>query len=141
MKKLLIGLLLIFAIQSDGCWYQGKSALAATLPENTTSAINSGITFTSDTYEVGRGMYAIVVMMSASHDSATDGVKIDQSFDVDCVSATSPTFQYTSLFTYSATVGQTYVVRAVGKCFRVRYVNGGTNQTTFDLTTNTLGRN
>ena len=140
-KGVLFGLFLVCAVYNYSCGINLQSAYAATLPENTTTAINSGITFTSDTYEVGRGMYAIVVMMSASHDSATDGVKIDQSFDVDCESATSPTFQYTSLFTYSATVGQTYVVRAVGKCFRVRYVNGGTNQTTFDLTTNTLGRN
>ncbi len=129
MKALIIAALLLM-------W--GTVGYSAVLPERTTTAINSGITFTSDTYEIGKAD-AIIVMMSASHDSATDGVKIDQSYDVDCVSATSPTFQYSSLFTYSATAGQTFVARAVGKCFRIRYVNGGTNQTTFDFTTNLWG--
>jgi hypothetical protein len=113
-------------------------AFSATLPENTTTAINSGITFTSDTYEIG-SFSTVVVMTEASHDSAAGGVMIDQSFDVDCVTATSPTFQYTSSFTYTATAGKVYAAAAVGKCFRVRYTNGGTNQTPFDLTTNLWG--
>lgn len=113
-------------------------SFGATLPENTTAVLANGATFTSDTYEI-KNAGAIIVTTISSHDSATDGVKVDQSFDSDCVSATSPTFQYSSLFTYSATVGQTYVVRAIGKCFRVRYVNGGTLQDSFDLTTNLWG--
>jgi len=113
-------------------------SFGATLPENTTAALAGAATFTSDTYEIGN-FSTVVVMTESSHDSAAGGVMIDQSFDTDCVTATSPTFQYTSSFTYTATAGKVYAAAAVGKCFRVRYTNGGTLQTTFDLTTNLWG--
>ena len=128
--RLLLILVLIFGL--------GVSSYATSLPEQTTTAIDGDETFTSGTYAIGSAT-AVVVIMEASHDSAAAGVKIDQSFDTDCVTAASPTFQYTSTFSYTATNGAAYIAQAIGKCFRVRYVNGSTNQTSFDLTTNLWG--
>ena len=110
----------------------------AQLPETSTANLIGDATYTSSTFAVGRSAY-IVVFVKASHNSATDGVKIDQSTDTDCATASSPTFQYTSDWSYTATDGNVYVAQAVGKCFRARYVNGATGQSSFDFTVNLWG--
>lgn len=67
-------------------------------------------------------------MVSTSHDSAVDGLKIEHSSNGSSV-------DFTHLFTVRTTSDKDspFSVPLPGKYFRIRYVNGGTLQTTFRL--------
>lgn len=74
------------------------------------------------------------VMVIASHASATDGLSLEQSSD-------NSNWDITDTYTIPATTGKTYSVPRQARYFRVRYTNGGTNQSSFRLQTilNRLG--
>jgi len=104
------------------------------LMEQSTAALGSSATYTSDTYLVETFKYLAVTVVS-DESSATDGVKIEQSCDSDCDTAVSPTFQYVSQWTYTAgSANNQYVAELNCKCARVRYVNGASAQGSFNIT-------
>jgi len=81
----------------------------------------------------GTGFVSVYVIVNASSPSATNGLKIEFSNDK------FATINQEFLFTYTAAMvgnGRRFLVPAnAGEQFRVRYVNGGTAQTAFDLRT------
>lgn len=71
--------------------------------------------------------YALVsVMVYASHASATDGLEIQWSSD-------GTNWDDSEKFTIPATTGKTFSAGVQARYFRVKYTNGGTNQTAFRL--------
>lgn len=94
----------------------------------TTSTLTSGSTFTG----TGTDMLAfegVTVMLDASHDSATDGMLFEWSTD-------NSNWDVTKTFTYTAADGgRTFQFGVQAQYFRVRYTNGGTNQTHFRVQT------
>ncbi len=97
----------------------------------TTNLANGGIWTSAATYTEPYGR--IVVMVKASHDSAANGVSIEQSGDEDCLTNGSANWDYASQYSYTATAGAAYSVEVVGKCARVKYTNGGTTTTTLRI--------
>ena len=104
------------------------------LMEQSTAALGSDETYTSDTYLTETIKYLAVTVVS-DESSASGGVKIEQSCDNDCDTAVSPTFQYVSGWTYTAgSADNQYVAELNCKCARVRYVNGANAQGSFHIT-------
>lgn len=102
--------------------------------ERSTQTLGSSAAYTSGTYEAVSYKY-LVVTVTADQNSATDGVKIEQSCDDDCDTAPSPSFQYVSEWTYTAgATDNQYVAELNCKCARVRYVNGAAAQGSFSIT-------
>lgn len=129
MKKLLFYMIGILFIATAA--YADSERV---LMESSTAALGSSATYTSGTFETVSYKY-LVVTVTSDQNSATDGVKIEQSCDSDCDTAGSPTFQYVSQWSYTAgATSNQYVAELNCKCARVRYVNGVTAQGSFSIT-------
>ena len=94
---------------------------------SSTANLGSGATFTG-TGEDTDGYVAITVAVYASHASATDGLKLEYSAD-------NTNWRWDDVFTLAAGAAKVFRTSPVARYFRVRYVNGGTTQTTFELST------
>ena len=94
---------------------------------STTAVLGSNATYTG-TWESCEHFGEIGVMIIASHASATDGLKIEQSSDGVNVDSDDK-------FTLQAAAGKQFSVRAQGKFFRVTLTNGATVQTYLRLQT------
>ncbi|GEM_PF-2110635 len=104
------------------------------LMEQSTAALGSDETYTSDTFLTETFRYLAVTVVS-DEPSAAGGVKIEQSCDNDCDTAVSPEFQYVSGWSYTAgSADNQYVAELNCKCARVRYVNGSNAQGSFHIT-------
>lgn len=66
------------------------------------------------------------ISIRPSHDSATDGLSIQQSSD-------NTNWDIVDVYTIPATTGKTFVVPRQARYFRIVYTNGGTNLTSFRL--------
>lgn len=96
--------------------------------EYTTSNLSGGAAFTSKKYDARKYSY-ISVTVSADQSSATNGMQIQQACASDCLTATSPTYQVVSDWTYTgASTDNTYIANVVCPCARVVYTNGATPQ-------------
>lgn len=97
-------------------------------PENsTTTPLLAGATFTGTAVDL-KDYVTVNVVIKASHASATDGFCIDFSSD-------GTNWDITECHTVPAATGEAHLSRAKGRYCRIRYTNGGTNQTYFRLTT------
>lgn len=97
-------------------------------PENsTTTPLLAGATFTGTAVDL-KDYVTVNVVIKASHASATDGLCID--FSTDGIN-----WDITECHTIPAATGEAHLSRAKGRYCRVRYTNGGTNQTYFRLYT------
>lgn len=96
-------------------------------PDNSSeTTLTAGSTFTGKWQDVTN--YAMVgVVVNASHASATDGVKVEYSTDA------GSTVVDSDAMTHPGSNGDVWTFGLVAKYARVRYVNGGTNQTSFHL--------
>lgn len=104
------------------------------LMEQSTAALGSDETYTSDTFLTETFKYLAVTVVS-DESSASGGVKIEQSCDNDCDTSVSPEFQYVSAWSYTAgSADNQYVAELNCKCARVRYVNGANAQGSFHIT-------
>ena len=107
--------------------------------EQTTSILGSGGVYMSSVYDVTN--YSTVdVNVTASHDSASNGLKINfVRTEGDCsdfIPGVS-NMDYTangSGWTYTAGVNESYSASVRGNCAWVTYTNSGTNQSSFELT-------
>ena len=68
----------------------------------------------------------IVITVNASHVSATDGLEIQFSHN-------NTDWSTTDEYTIPANTCKTYSIQTQGQYFRIKYTNGGTLQTSFDL--------
>jgi hypothetical protein len=96
---------------------------------STTTPINADIVFTGNFEEI-INFGVIVVSVISDVASATDGLEICFSSD-----GTEGGIINCDYFTIPADTGKTFSFQAAAKYFRVKYTNGGTNQTTFNLQT------
>lgn len=109
-------------------WAWDDAATNVVSDDNSTTAnLTAGSTFTG-TWEECLGFGTITVMVNASHASATDGLKIEWSGDGSTVHADD-------LFSHVGGSGEVWSFGVISKYFRVRYTNGGTNQTSFIIQT------
>lgn len=91
---------------------------------STTTPLGSSATFTG-TSDDARDYMAITVNIFASHDSATDGVVFEWS-------PNGTDWDASAAYTYEASLGgRTWQLSPRARYFRLRYTNGGTNQTSF----------
>ena len=98
------------------------------------SLLGTSATYNSSPIEATSYKY-LVITVTSDQDSAVDGVKIEQSCDDDCDSAGSPTYHYTSDWSYTAgSTDNQYVAELSCKCVRVSYTNGVVPQTSFSIT-------
>ena len=117
----------------------GFPAIAATpvtqtrflIGRTTTNLANGAVWTSGAAYAEPYGR--IVVVVKASHDSAANGVSIEQSGDEDCLTNGSANWDYVSQYTYTATAGAAFSIETVAKCVRVKYTNGGTTSTTLRI--------
>lgn len=95
---------------------------------STTSVLGVGGVFTGGSDNVEN--YAMIVInVFASHDSAAQGLSIQQS-------SNGTNWDKVDTFTYAAsTAGQAYSFQPAGRFFRIVYTNGGTLQTNFRMQT------
>lgn len=111
-----------------GALYTKEAPSLIDANNTTTSTLTSGSTFTG----TGTDMLAfegVTVMLDASHDSATDGMLFEWSTD-------NLNWDVTKTFTYTAADGgRTFQFGVQAQYFRIRYTNGGTNQTHFRVQT------
>jgi len=101
----------------------------------TTTNLANDAVYTSDV-KLTTGFGRVTVIVEASHNSATDGVVIQQSGDADCNTNTpaSVNWDYESKYTYTAgSENNGYSVEIIGRCVRVSYTNGGTTTTTLRI--------
>lgn len=97
-------------------------------PANSSSAnIGIGDAFTGTGVDVSQ-YGTISVAIQASHSSATGGLAFQGSFD-------NTTWFDMETYTYTATGLKIYSMAPAGKYFRVKYTNGGTATTSFNLLT------
>ena len=108
-----------------------KAMLDVTTPpcvcsaNSTTTPLTAGSTWTGTAHETnGYGILYINVFSNVA--SATDGLVIEQSTD-------GTNWDFDDTYTIPANTGKTFSVQPAGKFFRVKYTNGGTNQTVFRL--------
>ena len=94
---------------------------------SSTATLTANSTFTGTSEEV-LDVSMIIVNVKASHASATDGLAIDFSPD-------GTNWDNSDKYTIPAATGKTFTAQPAGKYMRVRYTNGGTNQTYFRLET------
>jgi len=96
--------------------------------EYSTSNLSGDAAFTSKKYDVRKYKY-IVLNVTADQNSASNGVQIQQACASDCITATSPTYQVVSDWTYTAaSTSNSYIADVVCACARVVYTNGSTPQ-------------
>lgn len=95
---------------------------------NTTSTpLLAGATFTGVAVEI-LDFASIMISVYSNVASATDGLVIEQSTD-------GTNWYYDDKFTVPAGVGKNFAIPPFCKYLRVKYTNGSTNQTTFELHT------
>lgn len=128
MKKILIAIAILLL---------PLSAIADServMMDKSESLLSTSATYNSSPIEATSYKY-LVVTVTSDQDSAVDGVKIEQSCDDDCDSAGSPTYHYTSDWSYTAgSTDNQYVAELSCKCVRVSYTNGVVPQTSFSIT-------
>lgn len=130
IKKMFIKMLLLLLFVT-GAYAQTPDNYVPV--EVSTTTLTSGATFTGKKYDARKYKY-ITVSVTSNQSSATDGVKLEQSCDSNCLTASSPTYQVVSQWSYTASsVDNTFIANVVCACARVRYVNGGTSQGSFFL--------
>jgi len=126
-----LGRAVITGQQPDGD-YENQRVSGSIPGDTTTALLRAGATFTGEVFDA-TGFVSILVVVIASHPSATDGVRVEFSNDGFVTVNKSHVFTYTAA---DAGAGRSYSVPAnQGEQFRVRYTNGATNQTAFDLRT------
>jgi len=131
IKSLLIALFLIVSFMFPAVAATPVTQTRYLIGRTTANLANGAIWTSSATYAEPYGR--IVVTIKASHDSAANGVSIEQSGDEDCLTNGSANWDYASQYTYTATTGAAYSVEVVAKCVRVKYTNGGTTTTTLRI--------
>lgn len=94
---------------------------------STTTTLNSGQVFTGTAFNTLDYGFIFVTAFS-DVDSANDGLSFEQSSD-------GTNWDNMDKFTYLANTGKTYSIQPAAKWFRIVYTNGGTNQSTFRLST------
>lgn len=94
---------------------------------SSTATLTAGSTFTGSWVDV-LDYEGISIQVKASHASAADGVKIEWS-------ANGSTVHADDLFNHAGTHGDQWTFGTPAQYFRIRYVNGGTNQSSFSLQT------
>lgn len=94
---------------------------------STTSTLTAGSVFTGSWTEVLDWTH-ITIQIFASHASATDGLAIQWSSDASNIDDEDN-------FTIPASSGKVFTFGPQSKYFRIKYTNGGTNQTAFRLQT------
>lgn len=94
---------------------------------SSTATLTANSTFTGTSEEV-LDVSTIIVNVKASHASATDGLVIEFSPD-------GTNWDNSDKYTIPAATGKTFTAQPAGRYMRVRYTNGGTNQTYFRLET------
>jgi len=94
---------------------------------STADTLSADATYTGDWEDI-TNFGIIVVTLNASHASATDGLEIDFSSDGTNIDSTDN-------FTIPATTGKTFSFQTASQYFRVKYTNGGDDQTYFRLQT------
>lgn len=107
--------------------YLNQRADGVSMGNSTNATLLAGATFTGPWEDV-LGYANITITCIADVASATDGLKLEYSTDGVNVDSSD-------LFTTSAGNGNQYSCGATARYFRVRYVNGGTNQSSFRLQT------
>lgn len=99
----------------------------------TTSALTANSTYTGTATQVKedglREFGTGLVIVTASHNSAANGLQIQQSADG------STNWRTIASHTYTATTTATYTFNIYMRYCRIVYTNGGTNQTSFELNT------
>lgn len=94
---------------------------------SSTTPLTSGATFTG-TATLTNGYGIIYINVYSDVASATDGLVIEQSSD-------GTNWDFDDTYTIPAATGKTFSVQPAGRYVRVKYTNGGTNQTEFRLQT------
>lgn len=110
----------------DGA-YTNQRADGISSLNSTTATLLAGATFTG-TWEDVVGFANIAISLYSDVDSATDGLKIEFSND-------GVTVHSDDVFTISGGTGKQYTFGVISPYVRIRYVNGASNQTTFNLAT------
>ena len=111
----------------------GQNGLVTVIPghvstdNSTTSTLNAGIAYTG-TAEIITDHALIEISVIASHASATDGLCVQFSHD-------GTNWDFEDCYTIAAATGKIFSLQCPTKYFRVKYTNGGTNQTYFRLQT------
>jgi len=105
------------------------------LMDRSTAPLGASGTYSTDTFLAESYKYAAVTVV-ADENSASGGVRIEQSCDANCDWAVSPGFQYVSSWSYTAgSTNNQYVAELNCKCVRVTYVNGSDAQESFHIST------
>lgn len=105
------------------------------LMDRSTAPLGTSATYSTDTFLAESYKYAAVTIV-ADENSASGGVRIEQSCDANCDSAVNPGFQYVSTWTYTAgSANNQYVAELNCKCVRVTYENGSDAQGSFHIST------
>ena len=133
IRTLLLGALLGFVLFAGAALAETPVVQKRFLIGRTNTNLANAAVYTSNAaYAEPYGR--VVVMVKASHDSAANGVSIEQSGDTDCLDTNaSANWDYVSQYSYTATTGAAFSVEVVGKCVRVKYTNGGTTTTTLRI--------
>ncbi|MEE8307076.1 MAG: hypothetical protein V3R81_07405, partial [Gammaproteobacteria bacterium] len=109
-------------------WVKAQNDDALSTANSTTTPLSGGATFTG-TGEDCLGFASVTIQISASHDSATDGMTFQFSID-------NTNWDDTYLFTYTAAEGaRRFQFPTTAQYFRLVYTNGGTPQTHFRVQT------
>lgn len=129
--KILIGLFLAFIaiFAYAGTPVTQQKSIAA----YTTTVLAGDAVYTST--PIYAGEYSqITGIVYADQDSATDGFLIQQTGDAGCAdSGATPNWDYSTAYSVTAETGLAFSVEVVGRCVRVSYTNGATDQTEFRL--------
>lgn len=92
---------------------------------SSTTTLGAGATFTG-TSKMTNGYGILYVNVFSDVASATDGLVIEQSTD-------GTNWDFTDTFTIPANTGKTFSIQPAGRFFRIKYTNGGVDQTEFRL--------
>lgn len=115
------------AATQSGAWAVSTLGIVSTL-NSSVATLTSGNSFTG-TAENAKDYAAITINVHASHDSAVDGLSVEWSSngtDWDGIP---------DKFTVRGSIWRSIPLRVKAQFFRVKYTNGGTNQTSFRLQT------
>lgn len=130
-KSFLLGIFL--TLVAVFCYAGTPITLQKSIVGRTTTALAGNATYTTGILPVGE--YGRVTLLAfADQNSATNGVKIQQTGDASCnVAGATPNWDYESTYTLTASTGLAVSVEIVGACVRISYTNGGTQQGVFRL--------
>lgn len=122
MKKLLLILLLAVS-------FVNAQNIIVSSKNSTTTALDSAATYTG-TAELNTNYSYLTIVVKSNVSSASNGVIVK-------MGTTASALNTNQFFTYTVNDSSTnrFTVHLTGKYFKVMYINGTTNQTTFDLKT------